>query len=104
MRRHIDVEDQFDAALSEFVEKRNVMIHRLDEVNWSLESDAGIAAAQKFLSRLLRLSEIIMQVFGGLADAWARQNPGMPTFPKVPGAHSYAPYVDQIFFKKNLLS
>jgi hypothetical protein len=99
MRLHIDVEDQFDATLSEFLEKRNVMIHRLDDVNWSLESDAGIVVAKEFLSRLLRLSETIMQVFGALADAWARQNPGMPTFPKLPGAPSYAPYVDQIFSK-----
>jgi hypothetical protein len=102
--RHIDVEDQFDAALSEFLQKRNVMTHRLDDVKWSLESETGIAAAQAFLSRLLHLNEMIMKVFGGLFDAHARQNPGMPVFTKLPGDRSYAPYVDLIFSKKSPLN
>jgi hypothetical protein len=101
MRDRIELDERFDEFLSEFLEKRNLLAHRLSEVpGWGLKDPEGIAAAYEFLNRLQTLSSKIIGIFGGLARAWARENGG-PIFPAVYGSDAAEKIVQFIFFKKD---
>jgi hypothetical protein len=101
MRDQIDLEDRFDAILSEFLESRNLLAHRLSDVpGWGLNDPAGIASAHRFLNRLFALNNKITGTFGGLARAWARAN-GYPLFPEIHGSDEAEKIVNFIFFKKD---
>jgi hypothetical protein len=103
MRKHVEIYEPFDAGLTEYIEKRNTFIHRLsDAPGWSLDDEAGRAAANRFLARLWHLNWMVMDVFCGLARAYCEQNPGYPQFPEVvPFGKTYSPVIDRIFSAKD---
>jgi hypothetical protein len=103
MRNRVEIHELFDAALTEFLEKRNVFIHRIsDAPGWSLDDETGRAAANRFLARLWQLNEIVLDVFCGLARASAEQDPDSPQFPDVVHfGKSYRPVIDRIFSAKD---
>lgn len=102
MRKHVEIEERFALQLSEFVEKRNVFAHHLQDLpGWTLRTDAGIATANAFLGRLLSLNEVVIKVFSGLARAWARENPRCPQFSdQFEAGRRFETVIDQIFSKK----
>ena len=100
MRDKIDLDERFDAILSEFLESRNLLAHRLSDVpGWGLNDAEGIASAHKFLNRLFALNSKITGTFGGLARAWAREN-GWPLFPDVHGSDEAEKIVNFIFLER----
>jgi hypothetical protein len=103
MRRHVEISEPFDAALSEYLEKRNTFVHRLsDAPGWSLDDEAGRVAANRFMGRLWHLNWVVMDVFCGLARAYCNQNPGIAQFPDVvPFGKTYSSVIDHIFSAKD---
>lgn len=100
MRARIEIDERFDEILSEFLENRNLLAHRLREApGWDLDSPNGIAAANRFLRRMAALNSKIIGTFGGLARAWSRETGG-PLFPAVYGSDEAEKFIDFIFFKK----
>lgn len=108
LREHIGVEDRFDAYLTEYLNKRNALVHDLQRIpGWSLNSKDGIATAHAFLHRLLALDKIIVQVLVALFRAWlASLPPGVPFPPLPPLDMEELPpeTVDHIFFEKGAAS
>jgi hypothetical protein len=100
MRARIDIEERFDDILSEFLESRNLLAHRLRDVpGWDLNDPKGIATAYRFLRRMEVLNSKISGTFGGLARAWSRETGG-PLFPVVHGSDQAEKIIDFIFYKK----
>jgi hypothetical protein len=62
-------------VLQKFLKMRNTIVHDIDQIpDWSLDTQDGIAGAHRFLSELLRLSEIVEGVFTGIMRAWQEEN------------------------------
>lgn len=107
LRKRADVDPGFDALLDEFLEKRNILVHRLADVpGWSLESGSGLAAANAFVQDMLRVTEAVLNVFVGLVRAWQDQTGiGTPEFGSDPFFaeidSTYKPLVNDIFFRKS---
>jgi hypothetical protein len=74
LRKRVELDDQCDALLEEFLEKRNALIHRIDAIpQWSLDHDQGLGAARRFMDRLIELNAVVLRVFLGLVRAWQTQ-------------------------------
>jgi hypothetical protein len=104
MRKKIQIHETFDERLSEFLECRNLLVHRIDEVHgWSLNDESGLAYARQFLARVFDLSRIVLRIFGGLARAWSLENPTMdlPMFPAVLESETAEPFANFIFSAKS---
>jgi hypothetical protein len=105
LRQRADLDDDFDAILKEFLEMRNTLVHRLDELDevWSLEKESGLREARQFVGRLLELNQIVLTVFLALLRTWqieVKLNIEAPEeiFREPP--EYYASLANSIFFKK----
>jgi hypothetical protein len=105
LRTRVDLDDSFDAVLRDFLERRNQLIHRADDIpGWDIATPAGCDAALQFIDTTFRLAQRVTFVFAGLARKWAEQNeikaalPDDPFFVKLD--NFYKPMVDELFFKK----
>lgn len=75
LRFRADVEPQIDARLSAFLDTRNQLVHRLDEVpGWGLEDDSSIGASNDFLTEVLANSFFVYFWLNGVTRSWAKQN------------------------------
>lgn len=107
LRKRADLEPGFEALLDDFLERRNILVHRLADVpGWSLENDVGLAATNAFVQDMLRVTDTVLKVFMGLVRAWEEQTGIRPT--EVEGHRfftaidaTYKPMVDEIFFRKS---
>jgi hypothetical protein len=73
LRRRVDIDDQFDMILEEFLDKRNTLIHRIDDVpGWSLHNEEGLKTARHFVDRLIIVSETVLDVFMALLRVWQK--------------------------------
>jgi hypothetical protein len=74
LRKRVDIDDQFDKVLSEFLDKRNVLIHRIDDVpGWSLHNEEGLKVARLFVDRVIMLNESVLNVFMSLLHVWQKE-------------------------------
>lgn len=74
LRKRVDIDDQFDSILDEFLDMRNKLIHRLEDVpGWSLDNDDGLKIARHFVDRLLIIDQKVRGVFVTLLVTWARE-------------------------------
>jgi len=106
LRKRVDLDDAFDVTLARFLDARNILVHRVDEIpGWNLKTREGQTVAHTFLYDLIQIATFISKVLTGLAREWARQN-GIEAAPQS-GAEAlfaeidmiYASSVDSIFFK-----
>src|SRR5438105_6374912 len=75
LRKRVGIDEEFENVLKKFLKMRNTIVHDVDQIpDWSLDSQDGIAGAHRFLSELLRLSEIVEGVFTGIIRAWQEEN------------------------------
>ena len=75
LRKRVGIDEEFENVLQKFLKMRNTIVHDIDQIpDWSLDSQDGIAVAHRFLSELLRLSEIVEGVFTGIMRAWQEEN------------------------------
>lgn len=107
LRKRADLDPGFDAVLEEFLEKRNVLVHEFGAMDeYSLNTDAGLAAANTFLQRTIGIAELVVKVFIGLTQAWQEQT-GMQVDAATEDAffrdveRSYKPFVNNIFLKRS---
>lgn len=50
LKKRVDLDDGFNAILDEFLQKRNELIHRIDDIpEWSLDHEQGLRAARGFM-------------------------------------------------------
>ena len=107
LRKRADLDPGFDNLLEEFLEKRNILVHDFGGLDdYSLNSEAGLVAANTFVARMIQVTESVLLVFVGLTRAWQEQA-GMqageggdhPLFAEVDKA--YKPLVNDIFFRKS---
>jgi hypothetical protein len=102
LRKRVDIDDQFDMILAEFLEKRNTLIHRLDDVpGWSLHNEEGLKIARLFVDRVIILNRSVFDVFMALLSVWQKD-----VDIKTPVDHmfcyteSYRQVVNNTFFEK----
>jgi hypothetical protein len=54
LRKRVDIDEHFDMILEEFLDKRNTLIHRVDNVpGWSLDNEQGCQIVYQFVNRLM---------------------------------------------------
>ena len=71
LRRRAAVDDDLDELLSEYLEKRNLLIHNVEAIpEWNLKSQAGRKVAKQFVGRLGYLASETMMIFSGFLRAW----------------------------------
>jgi hypothetical protein len=74
LRKRASLDEDFDQLLIEFLEKRNTLIHNVEDVpGWSLENSSGRIEARKFLGKLAFLTVEVLKIFTGLVRAWQNQ-------------------------------
>jgi hypothetical protein len=74
LRRRAFVEEQFDADLKEFVDKRNTFVHHLASVEGlNFDTPDGLDVASSFIFSLASLSDHVTKVFMGLMRLWQEQ-------------------------------
>ena len=77
LRRQVVVPKTFEVTLSEFLGKRNALVHQIEFIpNWTLQHDCGLNAANDFLDRLDALERKVRRVFQALLRAWKREQGG----------------------------
>ena len=106
LRKRTDLDENFDTLLEEFLEERNILVHRVDDIpGWSLQTTEGRKIAGAFVDSFTRKTVEIFKVFAGLLRSWQEQT----NFDiSVPGADElfaeidadYKSLVDDIFFEK----
>ena len=69
LRRRVDLDDEFDRYLDDFLEHRNILVHRLESV-WSIGDPATEQTLRAFLDRVLWLNRGVMRVFLALNRAY----------------------------------
>lgn len=107
LRKRVDLERGFDALLDEFLEKRNTLVHDFGGMDqYSLNTEAGLAAANAFLHRMIQVTESVLKVLIGLTQAWQEQigmppdaTPDHPFFTEI--EEQYKPLVNEIFVPKS---
>jgi hypothetical protein len=85
MRDRVDINPVLEDLLDSFVEHRNQLTHRLDDVpGWDLETPEGREVACKFLLNLQDENQKIMEIFLGFLIAWESQHKLgiLPPFPE----------------------
>lgn len=103
LRQRVDLHPQFDALLDSYLERRNTLIHRLDEIpGWSLGCPEGREVALSFLDCLIRLDDTVRGVFIGLLHAWQMQQGWeIPVDQSIEAiARRYRPLIDDLFYEK----
>jgi hypothetical protein len=74
LRRRVGIDSDFDIILAEFLDKRNTLIHRLDDIpGWSLHSEEGLKTARLFVDRVIRLNVSVLKVFMALLTVWQKE-------------------------------
>jgi hypothetical protein len=102
LRKRVDIDDQFDGVLDEFLENRNILIHRLDDVpGWSLDNDDGLKIARHFVDRLLIVDKNVRDVFMALLVTWVREvHITTPVDHVFADTEAYRNIVNALFFEK----
>jgi hypothetical protein len=71
LRRKAEVDVDLDGLLSEYLEKRNLLVHNVEAIpEWNLKSQAGRRVAKQFIERLGYLASETMMIFPGFLRAW----------------------------------
>jgi hypothetical protein len=74
LRFRVDVEPQIDARLSTFLNIRNQMVHRLEEVpGWGLEDEASLRISNDFLTEVFANCFFVYFWLSGVTKSWATQ-------------------------------
>lgn len=72
LRRKVDVSEDLDQMLSDFLADRNTFVHRLEEVGRPrMSSEEGVRATGKFVTELYANARFITTVFADLIVRWA---------------------------------
>ncbi len=74
LRKRATVRGDLDTLLSDFIEKRNTLIHRVHDVpGWDMRELEGRKVARSFADDLTVLSFEVAKIFVGFIRAWQEQ-------------------------------
>jgi hypothetical protein len=74
LRLRIVVKPEFDAALMKFLDLRNSLVHRIQEVEGiDFHTPQGRAVARAFIETVIDKGRFLIKIFSGLLRAWAQQ-------------------------------
>jgi hypothetical protein len=74
LRKRAELDQHFDAALAEFLRRRNILAHRLSDIpGWDAGTHQGIYVGRRFINELLEMNHEVLKVFAGLVRAWQIQ-------------------------------
>ena len=77
LHRQVVVPKTFEVTLSEFLDKRNTLVHQIEFIpNWTLQHACGLSVANDFLDRLDALERKVRRVFHALLKTWKREHGG----------------------------
>lgn len=75
LRERATINNDIDQLLTRYLDNRNSFVHNLKDVDgWSLKTEEGCMAANRFLSSLLSESKEVRLIFLGLLQAWKIQS------------------------------
>jgi hypothetical protein len=75
MQDRVGIHPAFDKLLENFVEHRNQLMHRLDDIpGWDLDTEDGRKIAWNFLHQLYKETHAVMQIFISFLIAWEKQH------------------------------
>lgn len=106
LRKRAGLRDDLEAMLDRFLEARNTLAHRLDDIpGWEQRDTVeGRLQAYHFLSQLSKDSFTLVRIFTALTAEWQKE--AMPDA-QLPNAKEveeltkdYRPIVDDLFFAK----
>jgi len=74
LKRRVELAPDFEEMLSQFLDDRNVFIHRIDDTpGFDLTTSNGRKAAAIFLSRLYAETKSVLHIFFTFIRAWQEQ-------------------------------
>jgi len=75
LRRRVNLHPAFDEQLARFLQSRNIIVHRLQDLpgGFDLHSDEGRERLKAFLLRYMDDGQNVSMVFLGVLREWARQ-------------------------------
>lgn len=105
LRKRTGVHKELDTMLDSFLDRRNMLAHRLDDIpGWKRETAEDFDQVEHFLKRLILDSGELIKIFAALTREWQKET--MPDA-DLPGTdlvdeftEHYRPFVDNLFFKK----
>ena len=109
LRQRVTLRDDFDDFLTGFLERRNQVIHRTEDIpGWSLHTIEGRRVAKRFIDQVLGEASYLLMTFAGFARAWQVQS-GLDDPPVPPGGEEffawvdreYAPLIDELVHPKD---
>jgi hypothetical protein len=105
LRKRVGLDPDFEAKLTSFLEHRNTLAHRLDDVpGWELGAEAGFNETRAFLTSLIKDSHELLMIFAALVRAWQREAMPDAQFPHDEAVaqmtERYAPLLDDLFVAK----
>lgn len=99
MQKYVELNDEFKDVLTEFIDKRNSIVHRIDGIDgFSLNKPEGMILGLNYVGRFLELNDTVLRVFKSLAVHWAALNPDLPQMDFE--AEISAEALNTIFFRK----
>ena len=108
LRKRADLDPKFEQMLRDFLDHRNIFIHKLSDVQgWDLSTPDGRQVAEQFIGKLVGLTQKVFYIFVGFIRAWQKKVDLDTPIP--PGSEEflaevdrvYAPLIDDLVFKKS---
>ncbi len=97
LKKRVLVRDDFDDLLSSFVENRNTLIHRPDDVEgWDLSDDVGKRAVIAFADKVASDAGRLVLILVGFVRAW-QVEAGFPDPPSSPEANEFLARIDAVY-------
>ena len=105
LRKRVGLRDDLEDMLISFLDRRNMLAHRLGEVpGWQEGPEAGFTETRKFLTGFISDSHGLLMIFAALVQDWQKDAmPGaeLPNDELVAKmTERYKPYLDDLFFEK----
>jgi hypothetical protein len=74
LRKRVGLDEGFDSLLSDFLDRRNTLVHNLQRARRpGLSTPEGKAEMQDFAVRTLQKADEVCRIFATLYDAWTEQ-------------------------------
>jgi hypothetical protein len=105
LRQRVGVREDFDELLTSFLERRNTLIHRADEIEGSdLGTPSGRAELKRFADQVTSDANRLTMIFAGFLRAW-QLHVGLTSVPSSPELmveldQFYAPLIKHLVYEK----
>ena len=105
LRKRVGIREDLDAKLGSFLERRNTLAHRMQEIpGWEGKTAEAYMASRRFLLGLTRDSHELLMLFAALCLQWQRNAMPDAVLPHQDQidhlAKNYVTELDDLFFRK----